>query len=71
MLKNGHAWHFATYDKRPEFAKVRIRINIRNMWYSSLHGYAGREFLTCAVMDGAVAERGKSCKPRAFCVTEP
>ena len=21
MLKNGHAWHFTTYDKRPEFAK--------------------------------------------------
>jgi hypothetical protein len=71
MLKNGHAWHFATYDKRPEFAKVRIRINIRKIWCSSIHGYAGREFLTCPVMDGAVAERGKSCKPRAFCVTEP
>lgn len=23
MLKNGHAWHFKTYDKRPEFARVR------------------------------------------------
>ncbi|XP_015699050.2 probable staphylococcal-like nuclease CAN3 isoform X2 [Oryza brachyantha] len=21
MLKNGHAWHFKTYDKRPEFAR--------------------------------------------------
>jgi endonuclease YncB( thermonuclease family) len=23
MLKNGHVWHFKTYDKRPEFAQVR------------------------------------------------
>ncbi|KAG8089293.1 hypothetical protein GUJ93_ZPchr0011g28678 [Zizania palustris] len=23
MLKGGHAWHYRTYDKRPEFARVR------------------------------------------------
>jgi hypothetical protein len=32
MLKNGHAWHFTTYDKRPEFAKVRK--NILEIYYA-------------------------------------
>ncbi|XP_006663734.2 probable staphylococcal-like nuclease CAN3 [Oryza brachyantha] len=36
MLKNGHAWHFKTYDKRPEFARWEreARGANRGLWAS-------------------------------------
>uniref|UniRef100_A0A0E0BEI7 TNase-like domain-containing protein n=1 Tax=Oryza glumipatula TaxID=40148 RepID=A0A0E0BEI7_9ORYZ len=36
MLKNGHAWHFKTYDKRPEFARWEreARAANRGLWAS-------------------------------------
>uniref|UniRef100_A0A0D9VW15 TNase-like domain-containing protein n=1 Tax=Leersia perrieri TaxID=77586 RepID=A0A0D9VW15_9ORYZ len=36
MLKNGHVWHFKTYDKRPEFARWEreARAANRGLWAS-------------------------------------
>ncbi|XP_052138477.1 probable staphylococcal-like nuclease CAN3 [Oryza glaberrima] len=36
MLKNGHAWHFKTYDKRPEFARWEREAKAANrgLWAS-------------------------------------
>uniref|UniRef100_A0A0D9XNB9 TNase-like domain-containing protein n=1 Tax=Leersia perrieri TaxID=77586 RepID=A0A0D9XNB9_9ORYZ len=36
MLKNGHVWHFKTYDKRPEFARWEreARAADRGLWAS-------------------------------------
>ncbi|XP_065049109.1 probable staphylococcal-like nuclease CAN1 isoform X2 [Musa acuminata AAA Group] len=35
MLKGGFAWHYATYDKRPEFARKEARAARRGLWASS------------------------------------
>jgi hypothetical protein len=56
MLKNGHAWHFKTYDKRPEFARVRDSTILCSYLFCSLTDFLlhklCRVMLTYVVISG-------------------
>uniref|UniRef100_A0A0E0F1N4 TNase-like domain-containing protein n=1 Tax=Oryza meridionalis TaxID=40149 RepID=A0A0E0F1N4_9ORYZ len=53
MLKNGHAWHFKTYDKRPEFARINLSYcSVTDIGLISLSSICGLQNMTIVHLAG-------------------